>query len=158
MLFHLVSYCHNKEVAITHITVCYSLSSFVTVLIDRLLFDLSICNASFYSVPNDDQWNACAVSWINKPLNMLVTALASVTCCSAVTQYCSVMLPNACSSGELLKNRQVWQLGMFFYKPFQQLASAPHLHGEISYCAFTVNHCSAKIGNQTRNRLTECNL
>lgn len=41
------------------------LCSFVTVLIDW--FFVSICNASFYVEPNDE-WTACAVSWINKPV------------------------------------------------------------------------------------------
>lgn len=69
----------------SYFTACYSLCRFVTVLIDRLLFKVSVRIASFCIVPNDDQWNACAVSWINTPFNILLTALASVTCCSAVT-------------------------------------------------------------------------
>lgn len=53
--FIFVPSCQSKEAAIAHHTAFYSLGSFVTVLIDWLLFDLSILNASFYIVPNDDQ-------------------------------------------------------------------------------------------------------
>lgn len=55
MFFLFVPSCQREEATTTHHAVCYSLSSFVTVLIDRLLFDPSVHNASFYIVPNDDQ-------------------------------------------------------------------------------------------------------
>lgn len=38
---------------------CVTLSSFVTVLIDWLFFENSVCNAIFYSVCNDGKRNAC---------------------------------------------------------------------------------------------------
>lgn len=132
----------GKGALITHHTVCYSLSSSVTVLIDWLLFDLSIRNASFYIVPNDDQWNACAVSWINKPLNMLVTALASVRCCPvqslSIVVWCYPVL---------VLQRNLWGSGRFdsllrsSMNLFQRLASTPHVHGEINYCAFITLFC-----------------
>lgn len=127
--FLFVPSCQSKEAVITHHTVCYSLSSFVTVLIDRLSFDLSIRNASFYNVANDYQWNACAVSWINKPLNMLVTlALASVRCCSV--QSLSIVVW-CCPMPVVLKN--CWRRGRSdssvhsSYEPCQRLASPPQI-------------------------------
>lgn len=84
----------------------------------------------------------------------VATTLASVRCCSV--QSLSIVMwcyPPAVQK----KLDQVWQLGMFPCKPFQWPALPPHLYGKISYCAF-IALFSKKIGNQTRNRLTECNL
>lgn len=137
-VFFFVPSCQSKEVMVTHHTVFYSLSSYCfTVLIDRLSFDLSIRNASFYIVPNDDQWNACAVSWINKPLKHVSHGISfSQMLHCAVSQCRSVMLPTACFSED-----PIWQLCLSFCEPVQRLASLQHLYGEISYCAFISLFC-----------------
>lgn len=126
----------------------YSLGSSVAVFVVWLLFDLSIHNASFYIIPNDDQWNACAVSWINKPSYMLDHGISfSQTLLRAVTRCCSAMLYNTRSSerGEIDSLVcSTMDLG------------PPHPNGETDYCASISLFC--KIGKQTRNRLTECNL
>jgi len=71
---------------------------------------------------------------------MLVTALASVRFCFVQSlSVCSVMVPAACSSGEL---EQVWQLCLFSCEAFQRRASPAHLYGEISYCAFISLFCN----------------
>lgn len=107
---------------------------------------------AFYIVPNDDQWNACAVSWINKPLNMLATALASVRCCSV--QSLSIVV--WCYPLAVLQRN----LTRFWCVPLWTSSAASitstSLWQNKLLCIYII--VLQKIGNQTRNRLTECNL